>query len=160
MAITSLIRRPTWCLALGVSALVAACGQSTTVDSGPPVKVTVGASPTSTPSLTPSTADTPGADRSSKPTGPAPTNIKTVSISLANGKVSPAPQRIELRKGEKLTLKFLSDHDDAIHVHGFEVERQLSAQVPAQIQLTGGAAGIFDVESHHPELKLLQIVVR
>jgi hypothetical protein len=74
--------------------------------------------------------------------------------------VTPAPGRVELRQGERLRLVVTVNHDDEIHVHGFEVEREAKAGQPLTIDLTGGEPGLYEVETHHPELRLLQLLVR
>lgn len=74
--------------------------------------------------------------------------------------MSPAPARVQLRQGERLRLVVTVDHDDEIHVHGFEEEREVKAGQPVSIVLTGGEPGLYEVETHHPELRLLQILVR
>jgi plastocyanin len=74
--------------------------------------------------------------------------------------VKPAPSTVDLAVGESLTLTVTSDHDDELHVHGFEVEKELSAGEPLSVTLTGKAPGVYEVETHHPELRLLKIAVR
>ena len=45
-------------------------------------------------------------------------------------------------------------------MHGFEVEREAKAGQPVAIVLTGGESGLYEVETHQPELRLLQLLVR
>jgi hypothetical protein len=67
---------------------------------------------------------------------------------------------VALAQGERLRLVVTIDHDDEIHVHGFEVEREAKAGQPVTIDLTGGEPGLYEVETHHPPLRLLQLLVR
>jgi hypothetical protein len=53
-----------------------------------------------------------------------------------------------------------SDHADELHAHGFEVEQEIVAGVPATITLTGKDPGVYEVELHHPALTLLTVAVR
>jgi heme/copper-type cytochrome/quinol oxidase subunit 2 len=62
--------------------------------------------------------------------------------------------------GEKLTLTVTSDHDDVLHIHGFDIEKNLKAGQPTSVQLTGDAPGVYEVETHEPELRLLKIAVQ
>jgi hypothetical protein len=62
--------------------------------------------------------------------------------------------------GERLTLTVTSDHTDQLHVHGFDVEKELPAAQPVTVTLTGRTPGVYEVESHDPELRLLKIAVK
>jgi plastocyanin len=74
--------------------------------------------------------------------------------------VTPAPAQVDLPVGQTLTLVVTSDHDDQLHAHGFEVEEDIKAGVPATIALTGKDPGVYEVELHHPALTLLTVAVR
>lgn len=79
---------------------------------------------------------------------------------MTGREVRPAPARVEIKVDELLRLMVTSDHDDELHVHGFEIERELTAGRPALIELRGGKPGLYEVETHNPALRLLQVVVR
>ncbi|MGN6299794.1 MAG: cupredoxin domain-containing protein [Angustibacter sp.] len=85
---------------------------------------------------------------------------QTVEITVRGKQVTPAPHRVEMSSGQTLRLVVTSDHDDELHAHGFDVERQLVAGQPTTVDLTGAPPGLYEVETHHPELRLLQVVVR
>jgi hypothetical protein len=74
--------------------------------------------------------------------------------------VTPAPTTVDLAIGETLTLTVTSDHDDELHAHGFDVEEELTAGKPVSVEITGRAPGVYEVETHHPELRLLKIAVK
>ena len=61
--------------------------------------------------------------------------------------------------GEEIVLTVTSDHADTLHIHGFEVEKDLVAGEPLSVTLTGDQPGVYEVETHHPELRLLKIAV-
>jgi hypothetical protein len=67
---------------------------------------------------------------------------------------------VDLAVGQTLTLTVTSDHDDQLHAHGFEVERDLKAGTPTVVALKGTVPGVYEVELHHPPLKLLSVAVR
>ena len=67
---------------------------------------------------------------------------------------------MDLGVGEELTLTVTSDHADQLHIHGFEVEKYLVAGTPTTVTLTGAQPGVYEVETHHPELRLMKIAVR
>lgn len=86
--------------------------------------------------------------------------VRTIEISVKGSTVTPAPQQVELGAGQTLELIVTSDHDDALHAHGFEVEAQLKTGVPTALRLTGGEPGVYEVETHDPALTLLTVAVR
>jgi plastocyanin len=125
--------------ALGL-AVVAACGGSTP------------SSGSGTPGTSASTSASGGA--SGTATG------RTLTVTVTGKQVTPAPATVDLAVGETLTLTVTSDHDDQLHAHGFEIERDVKAGVPTTVVLKGAEPGLYDVEMHHPELKLLSVAVR
>lgn len=80
-------------------------------------------------------------------------------MTITGNKVSPSPATVKLRKGATLTVVVTSDHDDEVHAHGFEVEKQLKAGVATTLSLTGSEPGVYEVETHHPALTLMKIAV-
>jgi plastocyanin len=141
--------------AAAVLLLVAACSSAApqgSAGSASPAPST-SAAPSSGPATTAS--GTTGAT-----TAPAPAPARTIEITVQGKQVTPAPSRVELRSGQTLRLVVTIDHDDELHAHGFDVERELTAGQPETIDLTGAPPGLYEVETHHPELSLLQVVVR
>ncbi|MFZ4301446.1 hypothetical protein ACPCAE_22865 [Streptomyces cinereoruber] len=107
-----------------------------------------------------------GAPATSAPPSPRPTESRrtepgrTVTLTITGRTVQPPPSRIELKKGERLTLHVTSDRDDTLHVHGYDRELPLSAGTPAALTLTADRTGLFEVETHGSGLVLTQLVVR
>ena len=81
-------------------------------------------------------------------------------VTVTGNKVSPAPATVDLGVGEKLTLTVTSDHADQLHIHGFEIEEDLVAGKPLSVTVTGDEPGVYEVETHQPELRLLKIAVK
>ncbi|MFD7913237.1 hypothetical protein ACFV30_21360 [Streptomyces sp. NPDC059752] len=92
---------------------------------------------------------------------PAPEQAdRTVTITVRDGKVSPAPARTELRRGERVALRVTSDRADTLHVHGYDKELALPAGQEATLILTADRTGLFEVETHESSLVLTQLLVR
>ena len=85
---------------------------------------------------------------------------RTLTVTVSGKKVTPPPSTVEIRVGEKLTLTVTDDHDNVLHIHGFDIEEDLVAGRPLTVTLTGKQPGTYEVETHHPELRLLKIAVR
>lgn len=142
---------------------VTACGGDTETPAAPSTPTTATASTSETPSTPAGSATTPPSAKT--PTTPPPAKDPTpagrsITITIKGKKVTPAPSTVDLKKGETLTLVVTSDRDDEIHAHGFEVEGTLKAGVPSTITITGTQAGLYEVETHEPPLRLLMIAVR
>ena len=136
-------------LVAGLAACGGAASTSGTSSSG------AGSSATSTAS---SSAPSPsGSSSASSSSSPAQ---RTVTVTVTGSRVTPAPRTVDLGVGETMTLTVTSDHADQLHVHGFDIEKELPAGTPVSVELTGESPGVYEVETHHPELRLLKIAVR
>jgi hypothetical protein len=67
---------------------------------------------------------------------------------------------VNLAVGRSLTIIVTSDRDNTLHAHGFNIERHIKAGQPLTITVKGTQPGVYEVELHHPELRLLQVAVR
>ena len=121
-----------------------------------------GGSPTPAADTTPTTSASPSTSAtSSTPSATTSTTTgRTIAITVTGSTITPAPAQVDLPVGQTLTLVITSDHDDQLHAHGFEVEEDIKAGVPATIALTGKDPGVYEVELHHPALTLLTVAVR
>ncbi|MFE5795284.1 hypothetical protein ACFQ8C_22305 [Streptomyces sp. NPDC056503] len=131
---------------------------------GTPVQTTLALTSAPTPpssSAPPSPSSAPPTpDPAPDPTpDPRPTG-RTLDIRVTGSTVTPAPARVELRKGERITLRVTSDRADTVHVHGYDREAPLAAGAPATLALTLDRTGLFEVETHESGLVLTQLVVR
>ena len=147
-------------MGLVLAAGLAACGSdagstSGTSSSGPSGPATSGA-PSSSPSSPSSSSD---ASSSSDSSSSTPTQ-RTIAVTVRGNRVTPAPRTVELKVGETITLEVTSDHADQLHVHGFDIEKELPAGTPVRVELTGESPGVYEVETHEPSLRLLKIAVQ
>ncbi|MFE4593423.1 hypothetical protein [Streptomyces laurentii] len=94
------------------------------------------------------------------PATPSPPSGRTVTITVTGTSVQPPPSRVEVKKGERVTLRVTSDRADTLHVHGYDRELRLSPGTTATLTLTADRTGLFEVETHTSALVLTQLVVR
>jgi hypothetical protein len=90
---------------------------------------------------------------------PAASAGRRVDITVKGKQVTPSPHSIPIKVGETLTIAVTSDHDDQLHAHGFEIEKDIKAGQPLVFTVKGANTGLFEVELHHPALRILQIAV-
>ena len=140
-------------LSLGAVLGLAGCGSNTSASQG----TSSGTSMTSTPN-TPS--GTSSATTSSATGAGLPAGAKTMQVSIKGKQVTPAPGSVPLKVGQTLRLVVTSDHDDELHAHGFDKEIEIKAGQPATLDLVTTVPGTYEVETHHPPLRLLKVVVQ
>ena len=84
-----------------------------------------------------------------------------VTITIKDGKVMPRGERVEVGKGQKITLVVTSDADEEIHVHSDpEHTYQVKAGGSIEKSFTIDTPGQVAVEAHHLDATIVQLVVR
>lgn len=83
-----------------------------------------------------------------------------IEAAVRDGEVSPAPHRVNIDRGEVVRLVIRSDHRDAVHVHGYDLEQPVRPGDPAVFTFTADVPGVFEVETHDPALHVVQLQVR
>jgi FtsP/CotA-like multicopper oxidase with cupredoxin domain len=96
-----------------------------------------------------------GACSSSTASGPV-----TINVKIANGKVTPSGATYDVAKGSTVTINVTSDSDDTVHVHGYEIEKDVDAGTPLVITFTADQTGSFEVETHEIEATIATLNVR
>jgi hypothetical protein len=107
----------------------------------------------------PATGSTPPA--SASPSSGTPSAAGTsINVTIAGGKVSPDPsRRVEVKTGDRVHLTVTSDTADEIHVHGYDIEKEVSAGGTITIDFTADIPGQFEVEAHEISPSLLFTLV-
>lgn len=153
----TLSRGASYAAGAALALAVTACGGDTATPGASPAASSSAASESAS-----SSASTPALPKS--PTTPPPAKDtpagRVIDVTITGKKVMPAPTTVNLKVGEKLTLVVTSDHDDELHAHGFDVEATLKAGTPTTVTLTGTEPGQYEVETHHPALRLMMVAVR
>ncbi len=116
--------------------------------------------PAASPSAAGSSAPPTGAPAS--PSASASAAGLTIDITIADGKVTPNAEKIDVAQGTTVTLNVTSDQDDEIHAHtagdGYELE--VKAGEPATGSFVAADTGSFEIESHHLEKVIAILNVR
>jgi hypothetical protein len=86
--------------------------------------------------------------------------VVEISVSVADGKVTPKPRRVEVDQDSQVRLLVTSDVDDELHIHGYDIEAELEAGRPTTVEFAATQQGLFELETHETELELLQLEVR
>ncbi len=91
------------------------------------------------------------------------TEVKSVPeatvIHLVNGVPEGGKQKIAVNKGDVVRLNVTSDDDEQIHVHGYDLEKEVSPGSPATFKFTADIEGRFEVESHSTDTQIAELTV-
>ena len=94
-------------------------------------------------------AQTPG-----KPPGP-----KTFHIALKGHNPVGGRKTIKITKGDRALLVVSSDGKDTVHLHGWNIEREVTPAKPGRFAFKAKNEGAYELESHTTEQKLATIQV-
>ena len=119
-----------------------AAGATTTVAS---TTTTTSAEPTSTEEPTTTTAGFSGTLIEAKVTG---------------DQVDTASRRVRVSRGDKVRIQVEADHAEEVHVHGYDLKKNVAPGKPAVIEFTADAPGVFEVELEEAALKLFELQVQ
>jgi hypothetical protein len=115
------------------------------------------AASTSSPDATPAATAKPSTKTSATPTSDA----VAINITIDGKKVDPAPSRTKVPVNSKVRLTVSSDVANEIHVHGYEIYKDVTPGKPAVITFKADQKGLFEVETHEsPVLILGQLQVQ
>jgi hypothetical protein len=79
-------------------------------------------------------------------------------IVVQGGEVS-GPERVELEQGQRLVLVVRADVTDEVHVHGYDLIKDVGPGEPARFSFRVDDPGRFDVELEQRQRPLTELVV-
>jgi hypothetical protein len=82
-----------------------------------------------------------------------------IEVSIAQGKISGTTGRVQVTAGSRVTLVLTSDVADQVHLHGYDIEKELAPGQPTSLQFVAALTGVFEVELHKANLVLLRLQV-
>jgi plastocyanin len=86
------------------------------------------------------------------------TTMSPIDVELTDGEVF-GPATFSVAVGDTVDIWVLSDVDDEMHVHGYELVHQLEAGVPFHLSFLADVPGIFEVEVHTGHTLLFKVEV-
>lgn len=81
-----------------------------------------------------------------------------IDVEIAGGEAE-GLETFEVTLGETVDIWILSDVDDEIHVHGYDLRFDLAAGTPFQLSFVADVPGVFEVEAHGLHATLFEIEV-
>ena len=111
---------------------------------------TVATAPTDTTTTTDTTATT---------TTPA-AQAKVITVRVVGGRPQGGIQRPTVDQGDKVVLVVRTDSGEAVHLHGYNIEKEVVPGKPVRLPFTANIAGRFEVELHPTDTLLAVIEVK
>jgi FtsP/CotA-like multicopper oxidase with cupredoxin domain len=82
---------------------------------------------------------------------PAPPKPEVARIRIRGGEVVGGAPDIAVKNGDVVRIVVTSDVPDDIHLHGYDVEKQVGPGQPARFRVEADIEGSFEIESHVAE---------
>ena len=145
----------TLCAVLVGAFALAGCGDDSASDEGASTE-TVATMPVET-ETTP--AETTTAETTPTATTPAAPKPTTIAIRVVGGVPQGGIARPKLKKGDRAVIVVRADQGEEIHMHGYDLEKQVTPGKPVRLPFTATIPGRFEVELHHPDTLLAVVTV-
>jgi hypothetical protein len=100
------------------------------------------------------TTTTDAATPSAKPQAPS---IPTVRV--VDGKPAGGVKKVSVTKGDRLRLRVVSDVADEIHVHGYDLKKDVAAGGTVRFSFPATIEGRFEVELEHAGQQIASLEV-
>jgi heme/copper-type cytochrome/quinol oxidase subunit 2 len=83
-----------------------------------------------------------------------------IEARVTGDQVDTASRRVRVSRGEKVRIQVEADHAEEVHVHGYDLKKDVAPGTPAVIEFTADASGVFEVELEEAALKLFELQVQ
>lgn len=107
----------------------------------------------------PSTETETEAEAEPPPPPPPPPAVTTIAVTLREGAPVGGIRRATVKSGRRVLIVVRSDVSDEIHVHGYDVSRDVAPGEPARIRFTADVPGRFEVELEDRGVQLIDLRV-
>jgi FtsP/CotA-like multicopper oxidase with cupredoxin domain len=131
--------------------LLAGCGGSSSGGT------TTGSS--AVPSVSATTAP-PGASVATPTPATTPDDAQVIAVTLAHGSATGVQPRTDVKRGTRVRISVTSDVAEVLHVHGYELEKDVAAGQATQLEFVADTPGVFEVELHTSKKVLTRLQVQ
>ena len=107
------------------------------------------------------TTTTPAAQQASggQPSGPQQAGPAVPVIEIENGQPVGGVQEIEVAKGDDIHFIVDSDIDEEVHLHGYDIAKDVTAGGKVEFDVPATIEGVFEVELEHSVVPIAEITV-
>ncbi len=82
-----------------------------------------------------------------------------IELVIVEGKVEGGVGRHDVRLGDTVVIRVISDVAEELHVHGYDDKLELTAGAPAELTFVADIPGVFEVELEQSGLKVAELQV-
>ncbi len=112
-----------------------------------------------TPTTTPTAAQTPAEPGETATATPTPTPSPKPTVDPGPVLTGNAVRTIRVDKGETVRFRVRAPEDEEVHVHGYDISRDVKAGQTARISFKATIDGIFEIEFEHSGTEIAQLRV-
>ena len=124
---------------------LAGCGGDDGTDAVTTTETVATAPTTDTTATTPTTPDA---------------QAKVITIRVVGGVPQGGIQRPTIDQGDKVVLVVRTDSGEAVHLHGYNIEKEIVPGTPLRLPFTANIAGRFELELHPTDTLLAVLEVK
>ena len=117
-----------------------------------------GSAPTTTGETT--TGETTTEETTTEETTTAAPEVATLRVTVRDGSPTGGIQHLTVRQGERVRVRVASDVRDHVHVHGYDLMRDVAPGSPATIQFRARLTGRFEIELEDRGTPIAELEVR
>jgi hypothetical protein len=100
-----------------------------------------------------------GSGTKSAPTT-APSGPVTIEVTVKGGKPVGGIQRATAKQRQTVAIVVHSDVADEVHVHGYDLHKDVTAGGTVRIQFEADVAGVFEAELESRKLQIVALTVK
>jgi hypothetical protein len=114
----------------------------------------------------PGTPGSPGSGATTDPPGTPDdqgtpdSNVELFEFEISSGSADPPLDRVTVAQGVTVRIVVTADEADELHLHGYDLTAALEPGREAVLEFVADRSGLFELETHHSGLVLLQLAVR
>jgi heme/copper-type cytochrome/quinol oxidase subunit 2 len=102
----------------------------------------------------------PPASNSAPEPGSAADERSNATFDLAVREGVMIPDEVEVEEGDHVTLSLTSEEPLEVHIHGYDLEREVAPGKPATLSFEADLTGRFEIENHESEEVLGVLLVQ
>jgi hypothetical protein len=106
------------------------------------------------------TEETTTAETTTEEVTTAAPEVATLRVTVRNARPAGGIQDLTVRKGERVRVRVTSDVSDHVHVHGYDLMRDVAPGAPATIEFRATLTGRFEIELEDRGTPIAELEVR
>ncbi len=103
---------------------------------------------------------TPGQSRTPDRDDASDREVEVFEFEITGGSADPPLERVTVPQGATVRIVVTADEPDELHLHGYDLDAALEPGEQAVLEFVADQPGLFELETHHGGLPLLQLAVR